>query len=343
MLTKIQVKKIKDRLDEFSNPLFLFDNDPDGLCAFLILARYLGRGKGVAIKSFPELSVDYFKRARELDCDSIVILDKPNVSQEFFEATREINMPVIWIDHHKTETKIPEYVDYFNPVYNKKESSEPTTVLCYQISGVKNDLWLMIVGAISDRFLPKEYPDFLKEYPELGIKAKDPFDVFYKSEIGKVAGILSCGLKDRISSVVLMMKFLLKARSPYDVLEESKNNYAMHKRFEDINKKKARLISRAEDYIDGKLLFFEYAGNVSMSSDLSNELHYLYPDKIVVVAYIAGVRANISARGKNVRDMLEKAIREIDGVRGGGHEMAVGAQMKLEDVDKFRKIAKEMA
>jgi len=178
MLTKIQIGKIRNRLNEFSNPLFLFDNDADGLCSFLLLQRYLGRGKGVPIKSFPELSIDYFRRVRELDCDSIVILDKPNVSQEFFEAAREINIPVIWIDHHQTETKIPDYIEYYNPVYNKKSLSTPTTVLCYQVSNLKDDLWLMIIGAISDRFMPKEYSDFLKTYPELGIKTKDPFDVF---------------------------------------------------------------------------------------------------------------------------------------------------------------------
>lgn len=159
MLTKLQVKRIRNRLEEFSNPLFLFDNDPDGLCSFLLLQRYLGRGKGVPIKSFPALSIDYFRRVGELGCDSVVILDKPNVSEEFFAAAREINIPIIWIDHHETESKIPEYVEYYNSVYAKKSSSVPTTVLCYQISKAKDDLWIMIVGAISDRYLPREYSE----------------------------------------------------------------------------------------------------------------------------------------------------------------------------------------
>ncbi len=343
MLTGIQIKKIRVRLSDFSNPLFLFDNDADGLCSFILLQRYLGRGKGVPIKSFPALSVDYFRRVLELDCDSIVILDKPNVSEEFFAAAREVNVPIVWIDHHKTETKVPEYIDYFNPVYNKKSLSTPTTVLCYQVCEEKKDLWLMIVGAISDRFLPKEYKDFFKEYPELGVKSKDPFDVFYKSEIGKVARILNAGLKDRISNVVVMMKFLMKVRGPYDVLNEDNKNSLMHKRFNVIEKKKDRLILKAKDCVEEKVLFFEYAGDTSMSSDLSNELNYLYPDKIVVVIYISGTKANVSARGKNVRKILEKAILEIGDIRGGGHEMAVGAQMNLSDIDKFKEIVKRMA
>ena len=343
MLTKLQVKKIRNRLEGFSNPLFLFDNDPDGLCSFLLLQRYLGKGKGVPIKSFPELSIDYFRRVRELDCDSIVILDKPNVSKEFFEAAREINIPIIWIDHHKTESEIPDYVEYYNPVYGKKSSSTPTTVLCYQVSNTKDDLWLMVAGSVSDRFLPEEYPEFLKKYPELGVETEDPFDVYYKSEIGKVARIFSSGLKDRISNVVVMMKFLMKADGPQDVLEEGKKNSLMHLRFNEINKKREKLILKAKDCVEGNVLFFEYAGDVSMSSDLSNELNYLYPDKIVVVVYISGERANLSLRGKNVRDILDRAKKEIEGVRGGGHEMAVGAQMNFKDIDKFKKIVKEMS
>jgi len=343
MLTKIQVKKIRSRLEDFSNPLFLFDNDADGLCSFILLQRYLGRGKGVSIKSFPELSVDYFRRVGELGCDSIVILDKPNVSEEFFAAVREINIPIIWIDHHKTETKVPEYVEYYNPVYNKKSSNVPTTVLCYQVSGIKNDLWLMIVGAISDRFLPEEYKDFSKEYPELSIEAKDPFDILYNSEIGVVARILGAGLKDSISNAVVMMKFLMKARGPYDILNEGKGNVLMHKRFKDLNKKREKLILKAKECVEENILFFEYAGDTSMSSDLSNELNYLYPDKSVVVVYISGSKANISARGKNIRNILERAISEIDGVRGGGHEMAVGAQMNFKDIDRFKEIVKEMS
>ncbi len=342
MLTKLQVEKVRKRLEEFSNPLFLFDNDADGLCSFLLLQRYLGRGKGVPIKSFPELSIDYFRRVSELGCDSIVILDKPNVSMEFFEAARQINIPIVWIDHHKTESEIPKYVEYYNPVYNKKSVSTPTTVLCYQVSNSKDDLWLMIIGAISDRFMPKEYSKFLKKYPELGIKTEDPFDIFYKSEIGKAARIIGCGLKDRISNVVVMMKFLMKARGPHDILEETKKNSLMHKRFGDINKRREKLLHKAKDCVEGNIIFFEYAGDISMSSDLANELNYMYPDKTVVVLYISGARVNVSARGKIVREILERAIKEIDGVRGGGHEMAVGAQLNFKDIDRFKKIVQDM-
>ena len=61
MLTEKQVKEIKEHLDKAQNPLFLFDNDQDGLCSFLILQKYIKRGKGYPIKVSPELTKDYFR------------------------------------------------------------------------------------------------------------------------------------------------------------------------------------------------------------------------------------------------------------------------------------------
>ncbi|HUS50602.1 MAG TPA: hypothetical protein VMZ91_10585, partial [Candidatus Paceibacterota bacterium] len=63
------MEEIKEHLDKSQNPLFFFDNDVDGLCSFLLLQRYIGRGKGVPIKSFPEMTADYFRKINELNAD----------------------------------------------------------------------------------------------------------------------------------------------------------------------------------------------------------------------------------------------------------------------------------
>ncbi|MBA7634037.1 hypothetical protein ES703_41611 [subsurface metagenome] len=152
MLTKNQISQIKEHLDKAQNPLFFFDNDVDGLCSFLLLQRCIGRGKGVAIKSFPGLIVDYFRKVGELNADYIFILDKPVVSEEFWKRVEQINIPVVWIDHHEINKEdIPEFVNYYNPLFNKSKSNEPVTALCYQIINKKNDLWLAVIGCISDK------------------------------------------------------------------------------------------------------------------------------------------------------------------------------------------------
>jgi single-stranded DNA-specific DHH superfamily exonuclease len=348
MLTKKQVKEIKVHLDKAQNPLFFFDNDQDGLCSFLLLRRYIGRGKGVPIKSFPALTVDYFRKVEELKADYIFILDKPVVSQEFWKEVEQINIPVVWIDHHEINEKdIPEFVNYYNPLKNKKQTNEPVTALCYQVTNKKQDLWIAVVGCIFDKFVPKFYKDFKKNYPDMSFNSKSKikygstpfaFDIFYNSQIGKISKLVGFGLKDTVTNVVRMMKFLMMIETPYEVLEETPKNFLMHKKFAEINNKYQKLLNKAlvEEKNSNNLLFFSYGGESSMSGSLSNELSYRFPDKFIVIVYLFGARANISARGKGIRDILLKSIENLEGATGGGHEDAVGARIKSEDLEKFR-------
>jgi len=337
MLTKKQIMQIKEHLEKAQNPIFFFDNDPDGLCSFLLLQRYIGRGKGVAIKSFPEMNAEYFKKVTELNGDYIFILDKPVVSSAFFEEVKNFNVPVVWIDHHDVQVKIPDFVHYYNTSLNRFKKNEPVTYLCYKVTRRKEDLWLAVVGCISDRYVPDFYPKFVKIYPDLAIKAKDAFDIFYKSQIGKIVKMLGFALKDRISNVVKMIKFLAVVKSPYEVLEEGNKNHEMHLRFKQIYQKYYKLLEKAKAVAnESRVLFFQYGGDLSISADLSNELSYLFPQKIIVVVYITGIKANISVRGKKIRGVVLKAIKEIKGATGGGHEDAVGCQVRVEDLGRFR-------
>lgn len=339
MLTSKQVSEIKSHLERAQNPLFFFDNDQDGLCSFLLFQRYLGRGKGIPIKSFPGMTAEYFRRVRELDADYIFILDKPIVLDEFFNEARKVNIPVVWIDHHATDQNIPSYVDYYNPLFNKNKSEEPVTALCYQVTQKAEDLWIAVVGCVSDRYMPGFYNEFEKKYPELSVNSHNATDVYYKSLIGKIARMFSFGLKDRTTNVVNMIKFLIKAKGPEDVLNESSRNYTMHKRFKDIDEKYQKLLKKAialEKHKD-PILFFQYGGDLSISSDLSNELNYLFPEKLVIVVYIKGARANISMRGENARKIFLESINNLEDAIGGGHEEAVGGRLNIEDIEKFRR------
>ena len=210
MLTQKQIMEIKEHLTKAQNPLFFFDNDTDGLCSFLLLQRYIGRGKGVPIKSFPELTADYFRKVDELKADYIFILDKPVISKEFFKKIEQVNIPVVWIDHHFIDKRdIPKFVDYYNPLFNKSKTNEPVTILCYQISQREEDLWLGVTGSISDKFVPDFYSKFKKDYPDLATKKTgNAFDIFYKSQIGKIARIFGFALKDKTTNVINMLKFL---------------------------------------------------------------------------------------------------------------------------------------
>lgn len=177
-----------------------------------------------------------------------------------------------------------------------------------------------------------------KAYPEFKVKEKKPFGILYNSPIGKIVMILSFGLKDRTTNVVKMIKFLTGAKGPYDVLEENKKNQSFHERYNDLNSKYQNILKKSisAEESEKKVLFFKYGGDFSVSRDLSNELSYKFENKVIVVAYVRGLKANISMRGENVKDLLSKAIKGLENARGGGHRNAVGGQIQVKDVEEFK-------
>jgi len=336
MLTEEQIKEIQEHLENSQNPLFFFDNDVDGLASFLLLARAYKKGKGVAIKGY-DLNSTYLRKVTELTPDYVFVLDKPVVSSEFIEEVKKLNIPLVWIDHHDV---CPENIDgiyYYNPAKDQN-GNEPTTYLAYQITRKQEDLWIAVAGCVADNFLPDFIEEFKKKYPELLTeKIKIGFDVLYNSEIGKIARILNFCLKDRTSNVLKMLRFLLKVSSPNDISEDN----SVFFRFQQINKKYQKLIDKAKEFVEGKILFFQYGGDLSLSADISNELSYNFPDKLVVVAYLSGVKANVSLRGKNARKITLEAIEGLEQATGGGHEEATGAKINVSDLPVFKKRIEE--
>lgn len=336
MLAKKEILEIREHLERAQNPLFFFDNDQDGLSSFLLLRRCYDKGNGVPVKTSP-LDKEYFRRIPEFNPDYIFILDQPTVSEEFFSLLRERNLPVVWIDHHKPEEgAVPEWVNYYNSLLNGKKG-EPVTKICYEVTKRKEDMWIMVAGCIADKFFPSEYKEFSQNYPELSIKSRIPFKIFYDSEIGKISRMMGTGLKDRTSLVMRMIRFLLIVKTPYEVLEEKKENYDMHKRFHEINSKLSALFEKGKKSVSGNLLFFKYSGDTSMSADLSNKLNYTFPKKLVVVVYLKGARVNLSVRGKEAKKIVTKAIKGIDFATFGGHDEALGIQMNESDLMDFEK------
>ena len=338
MLSEQEIEEIKGHLDKSQNPLFFFDNDADGLCSFLLLSRYAGKGKGVAIKSFPDLNESYARKLYELKPDYIFVLDKPIISDGFIEESRKLNLPLVWIDHHESSAdfKIPEDVHYYNPSKNKDKSVEPVTYLSWRVSKRKEDLWLAVSGCIGDGFLPDFLPEFEEEYNGLWReKITTAFQALYETDIGKITRVLSFALKDRTSNVVRMLKFLLKVKNPQDILQEDPKNSILF-RFNQVNQKYKKLIEKARRFVREKFIYFQYGGDLSLSADISNELSYRFPNKFIVVAFLKGSKANVSLRGKNVKKLTLKAIEGLEGATGGGHEDATGARINVDDLPLFK-------
>ena len=344
MLKEKQIDEIREHLNKAQNPLFFFDNDNDGLCAFLLFRRYIGRGKGVAIKSFPDLNVSYYRKIFELKPDYVFILDKASVSKEFISKVKKDNLPVVWIDHHQVDRPEDDYIYYYNSLVDKG-MSEPVSYVAYRVTGKKQDLWLALIGCISDCYIPDFYKEFQEKYPELSKKdPKGAFDVLYTSEIGKIARILDFSLKDTTTNVVRMLKFMMKVKGPMDILEENHGTRQIQRRYKEIDSKYQLLMQKARLLSSEKIIYFQYGGNLSLSANLANQLSYEFPNKISVVVYIKGDVANISLRGPgDIREMTLKAIEGMEGATGGGHSGATGAKMSISELPVFKERIEKLA
>lgn len=346
MLTEKQILEVREHLERAQNPIFYYDNDADGLCSYIIFRKFLGRGRGIAVRSFPDLDASYARKAQELNADYVFVLDKPVIAKEFIEEIDALQLPLVWIDHHELQSLEEDFEKKFsnfyvyNPVRNKGrgKSEEPVTYWAYWIAGRKEYIWLAVMGCVADHYLPDFSSEFGKRFREFWGDIKDPFDAYYGTEIGRIAQALNFGLKDSTTHIVQLQNFLILCKGPEEVFLEIPGNYAFRKRYREVRKKYDGLLEKAKKNVYGNLIFFDYAGDLSISSDVANELSYIFPGKYVIVAYRKGMVSNLSLRGNNVKKILESTLEKFKDATGGGHRDAVGARIKTEDLKEFREI-----
>ena len=338
MLTDKQYQQIKEELDNCQNPMFFFDDDPDGLSAFLLFYRYKKEGHGFVVKTHPKLDARSAGRIEEYDADKVFVLDVANLEQDFIDASK---VPVIWIDHHGPFER--NNVRYFNPRINKKDANIPTTYLCYKV--VKQDLWIAMIGCIADYYMPDFIEAFKKEYPELINDEKSIGDIYFKSKVGILIKTFSFCLKGNTSEVTKSMKVLTRIDHPNEILnQETAKGKFIYKRYEKINNLYDSLLKNALEQVnDDNFLIFTYEGDkMSFTSDLSNELLYKFPDRIIIVGRKKDedVRMSIRSRDILIPPILEKSLSGLEGY-GGGHEHACGANVKQVDFKEFIKRMRE--
>ena len=332
MLTKKEISELREHLEQSQNPLFFFDNDQDGLCAFSILQRSLDRGRGVAVKGY--LEENYFRKVNELNPDYIFILDKPAIEEEFFKLVEERGIPIVMIDHHPNEDPKRENLFF----YNSQPSGEPTSYIVQKIFNRKEDLWISLMGCLSDVYKPDFAKSMEKEFPELYNSNLDAFDSIYQTDLGKLIIMLGFGLKDTTTNVMHLLHLMKKAINPYDLLEENSKTRKFHKKANELYNTLNKNIKRAGKVGDGKVFYYEYSGLTSMSSELSNYFMFHNPEKLIIIAFKREGFVNISIRGDGAKKFTEKIVSEIEGARGGGHELACGARIPIEGLDKLREL-----
>lgn len=349
-LTKQEYDAIKAELAASENPFFLFHDDPDGMASFILLKRFKGKGRGMMVKAEPNVNDRFLSPVKTVKPDTLFVLDVALMQQSFVDTVLNPLFGVkniVWVDHHPPVDVFR--VKYFNPRKHSALDNPPVSYLCYKIVEKQNpgDIWLAMAGIISDWHMPDIAPEFIREYPDLLPKPMTAEEAMFTTGIGKLGRILSFMLKGPTTEAVACVRALEKVNTPYEILNRiTKEGKFIYNKYKEINTEYEKLLNEAKEAADNgpdkKFIIFTYKSKQSFSGDLSNELLFRYPDRIIVVGRERPENIMLSFRARNtpVLKPLLAALKGIDGY-GGGHENACGGCVKKEQFEKFVKRFKE--
>ncbi|MBS3154958.1 DHH family phosphoesterase [Candidatus Woesearchaeota archaeon] len=333
MINQKKLKEIMDYIEKAENPLVLFDDDPDGLCSYLLLKKIKDQAKGVVIKSSPVLDIPYLKKVEELNPDILFVFDKPLISQDFID---NIHIPIIWLDHHPIVER--KGVHYYNPRFEDSKDNSPASYWVYKVINNPDLMWIAAVGSIADWHIPEFLDKFKELYPNLIGNQKSPETILFESRFGELIRIFSFLLKGGTSDIRKNIAVLLKLKDPYELLDQktSKGKF-LYNRYLRVKKQYDILLEQAKEQFDDKIILFIYpSSKTSFTSDLSNELLYRNPDKLIIVGREKGDEIKLSIRSKKLilPPMIEKALVNVKGY-GGGHDHACGGNIAKDDFKAF--------
>jgi len=339
MLTEKQYDEIRDELIHCKNPLFFFHDDADGLSSFLLFYRLVNEGKGILLKSSPELGLEFLGKVKEYKPDKIFVMDKPKVSQDFVDKAK---CRVVWIDHH-SPVEISR-AKYYNPRISNPNDNLPASYLCYKV--VKQDLWIAMAGIIGDWVMPDLAEEFRKKYPKLlPDEIKKAEDALFNSDIGKLSRIFSFVIKGKNTDAMAAIKVLTRIDNPCDILEQkTPQGRFIYKRYEKLKKEYDELLDDIKKNVtkDNILLYIYGTNKNSFTGDLSNEALYLFKDKIILIGREKNSEIKFSIRSSKIvlPPIINKCLVGLQGY-GGGHEYATGTCINKDDFKEFYKRFRE--
>ncbi|MDP3918576.1 MAG: DHHA1 domain-containing protein [Nanoarchaeota archaeon] len=342
MIPESELEEIRKELKLAKRPLFLHDDDPDGLSSYLILQKYIGRGKGMLFshQNSPELAHTFIRIIESENPDLIVILDIAKTSEEFID---ELPCKVIHLDHHYPLKLTSKNYKYYNPRVHNDEDARPTCYWAYKIT--QENMWMSMIGCIADWHIPEFAEEFNKKYPGLlPEKYTSPGDIYFDSKLGDLSKSFTFLLKGTRHSVQKNIDALSKINDPFEILNETtESGKLIYKQFIKINKAYKSLLKDALDSHEElhnknhKIFLYNYVPmDYSFSSLLSTELIFRFPDKVIIIARVKDGTTILSLRSKTIKlpDKIKRALEGLHG-HGGGHDYACGTGVKSSDFPIF--------
>ena len=118
------------------------------VCAVVLLLNGTLRGDTRRLIGPDNLTLDWFNQLGVKDYSKIIILDIPEVDQDFLDTQNQ----TVWIDHHMPLKR--HNVLYVNPRNYDINAYVPTTTMAQDFFGTNDTLWVAMVGSLADYHWP---------------------------------------------------------------------------------------------------------------------------------------------------------------------------------------------
>lgn len=327
------ISLIQTKLQQAEKPLFIIDDDPDGVCAYLLLKKYMKKGEFVLVKSAPIISEEFLEHVEKKEPDLIIILDIANVSEEFLKGA---NKPIIWIDHHEPQQE--HGAIYYNPRKYDDNIYVPTSECAWNI--VQDHKWIAGIGIMEDWKIPPFIDELIKEYPDLIRKTTNPGELRFDTGYGRIGTIIRASLKGSEADSIRCIRLFEMLKTPYDMDNEPEKYLLPLKKYRDLSYELENLVDdaekKAEKTKDMIIYIYEHVGLYALTGILAEILSYKHPDKLILVARGKGGHYRMAIRAKkgDINFALQRSF-EGTGGRGGGHKLSCGGSIPENELDDF--------
>ncbi|AFZ70394.1 single-stranded DNA-specific exonuclease [Caldisphaera lagunensis DSM 15908] len=333
------------RLISNSNPLIIHHWDADGVISATTLASYIGQGIDFESPPFRySLDKNYLEllSLRSENHDVVIIVDLNLPSKALMEISVSTNKPVISIDHHTTND-IPKSLSivYYNPAKNgDPEGLWPSAAHVIALLTGTYDPLLISTSIIGDLDNEAKNNRIFKKYmDEIGLDPENDFNIPKECAM-QVWGAEALGKIDIIKNLPTVLAYggidpcAALMRDP--VLTMLKN---------EAEEELSNLISKADAQLE-KVFDYFYAvlinGNGRLISKISRTLASKYPDKLIMIGYLAKSTNDASIYIRTKRNdinfsAISEKIKKL-GYQVGGKNQAnnnvIGVEIKPESLNE---------
>lgn len=328
-ITQQEAREFLDKINENDSVGIITHNDMDGFCSGRLFFEFCNNKKCKDVQVFiTSANEDVLKFDLE-KFNKILISDLgPSfVSKRLAELNGK---EILYTDHHQKDSNfsIPEYVFELRTI---SEGYIPSSRTVYEITeSVNSDLkWVSVLGVIADmgnihgvnrNFLESFYEDTNKNFEFYSQKTIEMNSViiYFSPDFSK-AFSLFCNVLD-LNSMSEIEKYSIDVSNEFARLKE------------DFGKNKE---------IFDKIVYYNLESKFpAIKSALITSISSESPDKVYIFVSERKNKLSISARNQSnsydVSLILKKTTEGFKDSFAGGHKVAAGASINLEDLEKFK-------